>query len=58
MPNYQVITKTTYANKRWLRYSSYAHAADAALMPLAHTELPTTLLVDKRYSASMKTQAW
>lgn len=40
MPNYQVISKATYGNKRWLRYTSYAHAMQEAVMPLSLAELP------------------
>lgn len=44
MPNYQVISKEHYANKRWLRFSSYAHAEREALMPLTSTEMPKALM--------------
>ena len=40
MPNYQVISQANYANKRWLRYTSYAFAMKEAVMPLAMAELP------------------
>lgn len=40
MPNYQAITKTHHGNKRWLRFTSYAHAEREALLPLSVPELP------------------
>ncbi len=40
MPNYQIISKAAYGNKRWLRYTSYAHAMQEAVMPLSLAELP------------------
>jgi hypothetical protein len=44
MPNYQVISKNHFGNKRWLRYSSYAHAEREAVMPLSAAEMPKALL--------------
>ena len=44
MPNYQVISKARYEKKRWLRFSSYAHAEREAVMPLTSAELPKALM--------------
>ena len=44
MPNYQAITKNHYGNKRWLRYTSYAHAEREAVMPLSVPELPKAVM--------------
>ena len=44
MPNYQVISRQHYGHKRWLRYNSYAHAADSVLMPVTLSELPKVVL--------------
>lgn len=40
MPNYQLVTKNNHGSKRWLRFTSYAHAEREALMPLSVLELP------------------
>ncbi|EKE17104.1 MAG: SapC family protein [uncultured bacterium] len=40
MPNYQVISKASYGNKRWLRYTGYAFAMKDAVIPLTLAELP------------------
>lgn len=44
MPNYQAVSKTSHANKRWKRYASYAFAAQDAVAPLVVQELPRALM--------------
>lgn len=44
MPDFQAITRTTHAGKRWKRYGSYAFAARNALVPLSVQELPRAAL--------------
>jgi hypothetical protein len=44
MPNYQVITRNHHGSKRWLRFTSYAHAEREALMPLSVEELPKAVM--------------
>ena len=44
MPNYQPITQTHYAHKRWLRTSSYAFAMKDAILPLSLTELSRAMM--------------
>ena len=44
MPAFQAISRTTHADKRWRRYSSYAFAAHDALAPLVAQELPRAVL--------------
>lgn len=40
MPNFQVISLDRHASLRWKRYSSYAHASQEAVIPLAGAEMP------------------
>lgn len=40
MPNFQPISHTTHASKRWKRYSGYTFAAADAVAPLVVHELP------------------
>lgn len=40
MPNFQAVSRTTHADKRWKRYDNYAFAAKDALAPLVAQELP------------------
>lgn len=44
MPNYQVISKLTHANKFWKRYSNYTFAAQDAVAPIVVQELPRALM--------------
>lgn len=44
MPNYQVISKELFAAKRWLRFTSYAHAQKEAVLPLTIAELSKAML--------------
>ena len=44
MPNYQAITKNQHGSKRWLRFTSYAHAENEAIMPLSVPELPKAMM--------------
>ncbi len=44
MPNYQAITKNHHGSKRWLRFTSYAHAEREAIMPLSAAELPKAMM--------------
>ena len=44
MPNYQAITKSQYAHKRWLRTSSYAFAMKDAILPLSLAELSRAMM--------------
>lgn len=40
MPNFQAISLDRHANLRWQRYSSYAFAAQEAVIPLTAAEMP------------------
>lgn len=44
MPNFQVVSRERYGNKRWLRYTSYAFAMKDAVLPLALAELPKAIM--------------
>jgi len=44
MPNFQVVSRERYGNKRWLRYTSYAFAMKDAVLPLSLSELPKAVM--------------
>lgn len=44
MPNFQAVSKTTHADKRWKRYDNYSFAAKDAVVPLVVQELPRALM--------------
>ncbi|MDP1607472.1 MAG: SapC family protein [Rhodocyclaceae bacterium] len=44
MPNYQPVTVAQHAEKRWQRYTNYAHAAGDAIAPLVVQELQKAIL--------------
>jgi len=44
MPNFQVVPKTTHADKRWKRYDNYHFASLDAVAPLVVQELPRALM--------------
>ena len=44
MPNFQAVSKSTHADKRWKRYDNYVFAAQDAVAPLVVQELPRALM--------------
>ena len=44
MPNFQAVSKTTHADKRWKRYDNYHFASLDAVAPLVVQELPRALM--------------
>lgn len=44
MPNFQLVSRASYATKRWQRQTGYAHAAKEMVVPLVVAELPKAML--------------
>lgn len=44
MPNFQAVSKTTHADKRWKLFSNYAFTSQDAVAPLVVDELPPALM--------------
>ena len=44
MPNFQPVTREHHMNKRWQRRTSYAFAAQDAVMPLVAADLPNAMM--------------